>query len=223
MTAPRFGTEKIPTLNRLKSMPMLAAAVLMAAPAAAMARSFLATIGVTELQAAEPSLTGAGVRVGQAEANFSSSGGDAFEANPTNVGQPTSLFTYTDGNGNTTTTFNSTEESVHADIVGGYFYGTGTGVAPGVSHVDNYDANYFFGSMLFWGEPIPDAVVNQSFTFGQSNVPAMVIANQESSDTTYDNYVDEYGTIFVSGVGDGTYAYPAAAVDELQRDSRGRG
>jgi autotransporter-associated beta strand protein len=95
--------------------------------------------------------------------------------------------------------------------VGGYFYGaTGFGVAPGVSHVDNYSVDDFFGTTVFFGEPIPDAVVNQSLLFGQSGKAANVISNQQSSDTTYDNYVAQYGTIFVSGVGNGNYLYPAA-------------
>jgi autotransporter-associated beta strand protein len=86
--------------------------------------------------------------------------------------------------------------------VGQFFYGVGTGVAPGVSHVDNYSADYFFNTVIFWGESIPDAVVNQSFCYGQSSNPAITLADQEASDTEYDNYIDEHGTIIVSGVGD---------------------
>jgi hypothetical protein len=124
--------------------------------------------------------------------------------------QPASLFTYIDPNGNVSNIFNPSAESSHADAVASYFYGIGTGVAPGVSHVDNYSATYFFGTTIFFGEPIPDAVVNQSFVFSQSSNPAAVIVNQQSSDTTYDNYIAQYGTIIVSGVGNNTYPYPAA-------------
>jgi len=168
-------------------------------------------IGLTLLHGIQPSLTGADVRVGQVEANDSSTGGYAFEVNPSAVGQPASLFTYSDQYGNTSNAFNSSAESLHADTVASYLYNASGGVAPGISHVDNYSVDYFFNTTVFIDEPIPDAIVNQSFAFGQSGVLAVTIANQQSSDTTYDNYIAEYGTIFVSGVGNGgSYPYPCA-------------
>jgi hypothetical protein len=196
--------------NKATQLALLTAAALLVLPAAARAQSFLDTIGLTKLLSVQPSLTGAGVRVGQAEANSSLTGGNNYQVNPIMATQPVSLFTYTDQNGIVSNIFNPSAESSHADTVGSYFYGVGTGVAPGVSHVDNYSAGYFFGTTVFFGEPIPDAVVNQSFAFSQSNNPVAVIVNQESSDTTYDNYIAQYGTIIVSGVGNGAYAYPEA-------------
>jgi autotransporter-associated beta strand protein len=190
--------------------PRIIAAVL-AVPALAKAQSDLDIIGLNQLLAVDPALTGSGVRVGQVEANFGANSNE-FEVNPASVGQPADLFTYTDQNGNVSTVFNSTLESSHADSVGANFYGaTGSGVAPGVEHIDNYSANYFFNSIVFWDEPIPDQVVNQSFNFGQSTNMAQNILNQESSDTTYDNYIAEYGTIIVTAVGNGgSTPYPVA-------------
>ncbi len=68
--------------SRRISGPALAAAALLAAPAMSGAQSLYQQIGLTQLLAIEPGLTGAGVTVGQAEANFSTSGGNEFEVNP---------------------------------------------------------------------------------------------------------------------------------------------
>jgi autotransporter-associated beta strand protein len=186
-------------------------AAVMAVPVLAEAQSDLQIIGLPQLLAVEPSLTGAGVRVGQVEANFGTSS-YLFEVNPDAVGQPADLFTYTNEYGNVSTTFNSAAESSHADAVGAFFYGTtGSGVSPGVEHVDNYSSDYFFNSIIFWDESIPDQIVNQSFNFVQSTNMATNILNQESSDTEYDNYVAEFGTIIVTAVGDGgSTPYPVA-------------
>jgi|GEM_PF-3554598 len=188
----------------------VAAATILAMGQFALAQTFLDTIGLTQLRANDSTLNGNGVRVGQVEANYSMTGGYAFEANPASTGQPASLFSYSDQFGVISSAFNPSAESSHADDVGGYFYGASGGVAPGVSHVDNSSVDSFFNATVFFGEPIPDAVVNQSFTFASSNISAVAIANQQSADTSYDNYVAQYGTIFVSGVGNGSYIYPSA-------------
>ncbi|MGA2230225.1 MAG: autotransporter-associated beta strand repeat-containing protein, partial [Tepidisphaeraceae bacterium] len=175
---------------------------------AAKAQSALQEIGLPQLLALEPNLTGAGVSVGQIEANFSQTGGNEFEVSPSTTGLPASLFTYIDQNGNATSIFNPAAESMHADLVADSLYVPGTGVATGVSHVDNYSEAYFTNNIIFFGQSIPDQVVNQSFTIGQSTNLPLEIADQEGSDTSYDNYIAQHGTIIVSGVGNSASPAP---------------
>src|SRR6185437_14509575 len=96
-------------------------------------------------------LNGAGIRVAQAEANNDSNPNNpsAFEVNPAKVNQPASLFTYISTAGSSNTFPNSVgAESGHADSVAGNFYGLTIGVAPRVSHIDNYEANYFYNNLI---------------------------------------------------------------------------
>jgi hypothetical protein len=160
-------------------------------------------IGVTQLRALDPTLTGTGVYVAQPEATTVISGTDQndFEVNPDAVGQSQSLFTYINSSGSTATVFPNSvgSESGHGDAVGSNFYGSSSGVAPGVSHVDNYDANYFYSNIIepsVFGIPprISAKIVNQSFIFGSQDATV---------DQNYDNYVARYNTIFVSGIGNG--------------------
>ena len=150
------------------------------------------TIGLDLLRATDPSLTGNGVRVAQPEAPVSSTD---WQVNPSSVGQPVSLFTYYSSGGSSTAFPNGLgSESGHANGVGMNFYGSTNGTAPGVAHVDNYEANYFYQSVVTPGLPIPAKIVNQSFVFG-NNPP------QTTADTQYDNYAAQNNTLFVSGVG----------------------
>lgn len=160
-------------------------------------------IGVTALRALDPTLTGQGVSVAQPEATSFTNidplpgiDNDDFEVNPSAVGQPESLFTYTNSKGLTATTFPNAigSESGHADMVGANFYGASSGVAPGVSHVDNYNANYFYNTIIRGGTATPAKVINQSFIFG-SEVPAV--------DRNYDNYIANHNVIIVTGAGNG--------------------
>jgi len=92
-------------------------------------------------------VNGAGIRVAQPEADFDL--GTNWEVNPGAVGQPTSLFTYFETNGTSTNFPNSlSSESGHANSVAENFYGIPGGVATNVAHVDNYDAQYFFDSVI---------------------------------------------------------------------------
>lgn len=163
-----------------------------------------AQIGLAELRSLDPTLTGSGVSVAQPEAI--SSGTDAWQVNPATTGQPTSLFTYTSAAGTASTFPNGVgTESGHADTVGDLFYGNVNtsnpeGVAPGVSHVDNYEAGYFFNTLIASGSAIAAKVVNQSFVFtNEGGAPIQ----DEAVDQDYDNYVALYKTIFVSGAGNG--------------------
>jgi hypothetical protein len=155
-------------------------------------------IGLPVIRYVDPSLTGTGVRVAEVEAP---AGEGAFEVNPaaTFVAQSTNLFTYVSSDGTATNFPNNVgSESGHADSVGGNFFGTTIGVAPGVSHVDNYEANYFYNSIIAAGSPpvIPAKVVNQSFNFTD-----LTTTQQRSNDSNYDDYADQNNTLFISGVG----------------------
>jgi hypothetical protein len=190
--------------GRGSSLLFAAAAAVALTDARAARASDLDIIGLTQLLNLNPTLTGAGVSVAQPEADANGTGSNSFAVNPQAVGQPASLFTYTDDNGNVFNTFIPSEESGHADTVGTDFYGPpGIGVAPGVSHVDSMSADYFVSTIIANLIPISDAVVNQSFLEDELDGSPLTIPDQQASDTAYDNYVAEFGTIFVSGVGNG--------------------
>jgi hypothetical protein len=155
------------------------------------------TIGVTLLQTVTTNLNGAGVTVGQPEADDPGTppGTNTWEVRPdaTGVGQPTNLFTYINGFSTANTYPNSLGlESGHGESVAGNFYGIPGGVATNVAHVDNYEADMFFNDDVNEELPISERIVNQSFTFGDydSNV-----------DQIYDNYAAHYNVLFVSGAG----------------------
>jgi|GEM_PF-4754338 len=135
----------------------------------------LDTIGVTLLRTIDPTLKGTGIRVAQPEA-----GSPAWQVNPTAVSQPPELFTWYSIDGSATTFPNSLgSESDHANAVGNNFYGAGSGVATDVLHVDNYEGNYFFETIIPTGSAIPAKVVNQSFIVDAGS--------QQVIDSTYDN------------------------------------
>ncbi len=162
-------------------------------------------IGVTLLRAMTTNVDGSGIWVAQPEASA-----PTFEVKPDAVGQPINLFTYASAAGTATNYPNSVgTESGHADGVGANFYGmTGAGVATNVAHVDNFDANYFINVYVVSNLAVlTDAVVNQSFTFGnvtnniQTNgVYPIPVSDQQGIDSVYDDYAAYFGTVFVSAV-----------------------
>ena len=194
------------------------------------AASNLDDIGITALRNADPTLTGSGIAVIQAEANYQSVTGE-YQVNPGAVnggGQnPTLLpsqFTYISSTGviltsGTYTTPNAAGlESGHADVVGNNFYGNAAsgpypysdpGAVPGVSTIDNYQADYYYDNLIA-PNVLPSSissrlhnarVVNQSFTFG---------AQYTEVDEQYDNYADLYNVLFVSAIGNGSPANPGS-------------
>jgi Subtilase family len=163
----------------------------------------LTTIGVTSLRQIAPGLTGSGVYVGQAEA-----GNPTWEVSPAAVGQPVSLFTWISTNGSDSTFPNGGGfESGHADRVGNAFYGNSAGVAPGVSHINNYTAEYFYGTVVSGQVQVTPVIVNQSYIFGGTGT---------ANDLDFDNYTARYGTLFVNGVGNGgPVSSPATAFNGI--------
>jgi hypothetical protein len=168
--------------------------------------SNLDTVGVTLLRTVATNVDGAGIRVAQAEANNGDNGStNSWEVNPANVTKPVGLFTYASSRGTSTSYPNSVGDwSSHADAVGNDFYGLPNGVATNVAHIDNYEAGYFYNSIIATLVPpnINDRVVNQSFNITGSS--------QQTYDSAYDNYAAQYGTLFVSGVGNGGAVNPPA-------------
>src|SRR5262245_2577582 len=158
--------------------------------------SELDTIGITRLRSADPTLVGTGVRVGLAESEAAT---NAWQVNPAAVGQPVSLFTYSSSAGSATTFPNSLGlESAHADAVGNSYFGNPDGVAPGVDHMDNYQADYFYTQIIL--NPIPSSIgariINQSFIFNDDPTLEQMVV-----DRNYDDYIAQFGTIVVSGGG----------------------
>src|SRR5438034_11514090 len=96
---------------------LLAVVVVVAGSAA----SDFDTIGITRLRNVDPTLVGTGVRVGLAEGEVAT---NAWQVNPTAVGQATSLFTYFSNDGSADMFPNSLGlESGHADGVGNLYFG----------------------------------------------------------------------------------------------------
>jgi subtilase family protein len=165
-------------------------------------------IGDILLQTVTTNVNGSGIRVAQPEADYNL--GTNWEVNPAAVGQPVSLFTYFETNGTSSNFPNSlSSESDHADSVGGNFYGIPGGAATNVAHVDNYDAQYYFDSVIDSRSPrnIKDPVVNQSFIFTEEDGSQETASDQESIDSLYDNYAAKYNTLFISGAGN-TNGFP---------------
>lgn len=147
-----------------------------------------------------PGLNGSGVPVAQVEAQV---GPGEFEVGPSAVNQPASLFTYTSSAGSVAGVpppNAAGAESYHADAVGQIFYGNGDSIAPGVSHVDNYDADYFVNNIINAGVPIPARVINQSFVATDQNGTPV---EDPPTDQAYDNYIAQYNKIIVSSAGNG--------------------
>ena len=177
--------------------------------------SIAAEVGLTELRVKDPALTGAGVTVGQVEAYASGTG--TFEVMPSAVGQPATnsndFLTYYSGPLQTNTYNDGVigSASTHATTVAELFYGDvlyggePEGVAPGVAHVDNYNANNYAPAGT-------DKVVNLSFT------------SSANADATYDAAALTYNVVFVAAAGDGgTPASPSTAYNVISVGSSDSG
>lgn len=178
----------------------------------------LDTIGLGLLRGATTNLHGSGVGVAQVEAPDSTNTPPTFQVNPSVTGQPVSRFTYFIGpplrpSAQSTSTFPNSlgGESGHAGVVARFFYGVTEGVSTNVAHVDNYEANYFFSTVVPNNTAISDRIVNQTFI-----VPPASIAEQQEYDSNYDNYAATHGTLFISGAGNvGTVKPPATSYNGI--------
>lgn len=179
------------------------------------AASVLDTNGVTLLRAMTTNLDGAGIRLAQPEGSSDTNTLD-FQINPAdgNVAQPASLFTFESSLGTATNYPNSVGVfSGHATQVASYLFGRNFGVATNLSHVDNYDADYFINTFIFTNSPPNPGVqiVNQSFIFGTLPVP-----EQQAIDSAYDDVATAYNILFVSGAGNsGAISAPATCYNGL--------
>jgi hypothetical protein len=165
------------------------------------AATTLDTIGVTLLRQVDATLTGNGISLAQAEARENTNTPVPFEVNPVVAGEAANLFTYISSNGTANVFPNSVGgESGHADNVALNLYGSSKGVAPQLAHIDNYDGDYFFNSLIgaLFPPAIADSIVNQSFVFLN-----LAPATQARVDQDYDNYAVAHNTLFVSGAGNG--------------------
>ena len=172
--------------------------------------SDLDTIGLTLLRSVTTNLNGSGVRVAQVEAEVDSSSSPTFEVNPVSPGLASSNFTWFTGPPTaylpqSTSTFPNSlgAESWHADDVGYDFYGLAEGVSTNVAHVDNFEGEYFFVTVVPGGISINDSIVNQSFV-----ASASTNVQQQTYDSEYDTYSAQYGVLFVSGAGNGGAVSP---------------
>lgn len=181
----------------MKHLAKLCAVLLFLLCAISLHATNLDTIGVTLLNQVDPTLQGNGIWVAQPEGYYLALG--AFEVDPVIVGQPTNLFTWISMSGTATNFPNSAgSESVHANSVGAAFYQPGLGVAPGVYHVDNYDANLFI-DLVYNSSNFPAVVVNQSFSEG---------TNDPVTDQAYDTYAADNNVLFLSGTYTATNPIP---------------
>lgn len=185
--------------------------------AMALHASDLDTIGVTVLNQVDPSLQGTGIWVAQPEA-VNTQGSNDFEVNPSFVGQPVSLFTWISSSGIASNYPNAVgSESGHGDYVARNFYQPSTGAAPAVSHVDNYDADYFIGQYIYGTTTFPARVVNQSFTDG---------TNDTTMDQNYDNYAASHNVLFLNAiatVGSMHICSPASCYNGIAVNAEGEG
>jgi hypothetical protein len=171
------------------TMPFLLACILQA--------TYQDQIGLYDLRNRDASLTGAGIVVGQIEAQELNS--DNYQTDPAKAGLSSSLFTYYDSTNTWSgggAAYDSSRESGHANLVGSRFFGvtSGTqstdGVAPGVSAIQVFEAGHYYARVSS-GTATNAAVVNQSFVFNSQD---------GTIDRNYDNYVANYGVLFVNGI-----------------------
>ncbi|NNM87149.1 MAG: hypothetical protein HKL95_01380 [Phycisphaerae bacterium] len=166
-------------------------------------------IGLTQLWKLHGALTGQRINVGQAEAVSSNSSPHRWGYEP-NPGAMASRITYYNCNPVYSSGtyrlpamggYSSLYASSHATTVADIFYNGSGSVAPGVAHVDVFDAFSFYNYVLSNNATVANqpAIVNQSFAF--TGVSAGQIFNYNY---VYDEYANLHNTLFVTAVGDGT-------------------
>jgi hypothetical protein len=164
-------------------------------------------IGVTALRAEHPELTGAGVIIGLPEAQQPENS-SRYQVNPTATGHPATDFRYYDTShpyGGAGATFDPALVSGHANTVGANLVGTTGGAAPGVTRIENFEANYFINRIIanrtttgngtfYTPVPINSRIVNQSFAALRATPAQTAEINR-----FYDAYATLSNVVFVSG------------------------
>lgn len=190
-------------------VPMLGIALAATAGArAGISSGQAAEIGLTQLWQLNSSLTGQGIDVGQAEADASnsSSNGWGYEPSPGAMASKITYYSYnpvySSGTYSLPATggYSSLYYSGHATSVADIFYNGSGSVAPGVAHVDVFDAFSFYDYVVANNNTVANepAIVNQSFAFTGASAGQIFSYNY-----IYDNYANLHNTLFVTAVGDG--------------------
>jgi hypothetical protein len=183
----------------------MAAAALSAALSDRMARgdSFFDQIGLTQLRAEVPTLTGAGVIVAQPEATTVDADTgfdhDNYQVNGPTAGV-TATITYI-GKAGTITSFDNSLVSGHANVVAQYLASSTQGVAPGITRLININANRFANAYVLPNNtisPFPPKIINQSFSEEPSGPYTAAVLDQ-----VWDNYAAANNLIIVSAAGNG--------------------
>ena len=169
-------------------------------------------VGLTLLRTAATNVDGTGIAVGQAEASLTQDlltwGSEPGKRRSAG----TFFFTYESAAG-TTNVYPNTLGLIpwHADDVANNFYGIPNGIATNVAHMHNYEADYFYTNYVanLLLPPINEALVNQSFTFGNvtTNIPTptneLAVSDQLQLDSEYDDYAAANGVLIVSAINNG--------------------
>jgi len=157
-------------------------------------------IGLTQLQTVVPQLDGAGVSVGQVEANPAPGGPYVYFESNSNL-NPGASFTYVDALGASSGSYNPNLGSWHANDVGGVFYGS-AGVATGVASVELFAESYFGSSFPIDQSSTPNSgvpsVINQSFIYMNATA-----TSSQSYDNAWDNSASQFNLLYVTSIGDG--------------------
>lgn len=237
--SPAVGTEIFADCRRARRLPIWMAPALMLAAACSTASVrangsinpysvYYNEIGLPQLIRIAPTINGSGVDVMQPEASqgWASNNGAEFEVNPASVNQPAANFSYLGASITNTTTFVSLQESSHADMVAGLFYGnnqtysdhTHTGVAWGVSHIYSVDASVALGYYIGGPQYTPFILPNYYYPNGgepaaPTSTPLIVndswVANPGTvSDGSYVQGLDQcaakFNMLFINAIGNGT-------------------
>lgn len=176
-------------------------------PGSRLEAAALDEIGITTLRTRDQSLTGSGIAVAQVEAP---NGGDnAYQVSPAATGQDAGKFNFFDTTHPYPIGGSFSTASDHANGVAGNFYSTALGASPGVASVQVFEAGYFFNGLINQIVPVDVGaqVINQSFIF--TDVDA---GTTTSIHRSYDNYADQFGTLFINGAGNGGSVSPPAGM-----------
>ena len=134
------------------------------------------TIGLDAMRRERPGITGIGIPVAQPEGLV---GPDAWEVDP--VVNSFTFFTWTSASGTASNYPNSVGVvSSHATSVGVTFYGSPSGVAPGVARVDSYDAGYFIDDHKTAGVSSESTAARLGFPVQEGNIRGTGKAAAES-------------------------------------------